>query len=161
MAELNALIQAKHQDIENKIQNATELHQLHAIETNYHSSTNLHRRKVLELKRKFRNINSKTFKDKLDKLESELCQHMDATVQRIHTKRQDLMYKGLTPERMESFHHYVADESTVGGQCSVCIQDVEVGRKVIRLDCKHKFCKECIEQWFADHKTCPNCRQSF
>ena len=73
MAELNVLIQAKHQDIENKIQNATELHQLHAIETNYHSSTNLHRRKVLELKRKFRNINSKTFKNKLDKLESEFA----------------------------------------------------------------------------------------
>ena len=39
--------------------------------------------------------------------------------------------------------------------------DVEIGNKMMRLDCKHIFCQSCIEGWFADHNTCPNCRHAF
>ena len=161
MTNLNDLIQGYYQRIENEIQNATELDQLDTIEISYHLYTNFYRQKLSEVKQKFQNLNSEIIKDKLDTLDRELGRYIYTTIQKIDNKRKDLLHKGLTPERIQKFHHYVADESTVGGQCTVCIQDVEVGRKMMRLDCKHEFCKECIEGWFAEHKTCPNCRKSF
>ena len=77
--------------------------------------------------------------------------------------RINLMQEGLTPERIQQFDHFQADETQVDGQCSICIEDFEVGRRLMRLDCDghHVFCQVCIEGWFADHKTCPICRHIF
>ena len=100
-------------------------------------------------------------KDKLETLSRDLGQYVYSTIQKIENKRKDLLCRGLTKERIKQFHHFVADESDVGSLCTICIQDVEVGRKMMRLDCNHEFCKKCIEGWFADHKTCPNCRNAF
>ena len=69
--------------------------------------------------------------------------------------------QGLTAERIQQFYYFEADESLVGQQCTVCTEDIEVGRKIMRLDCKHVFCQVCIEEWLADHNTCPNCRHIF
>ena len=43
------------------------------------------------------------------------------------------------------------------------MEDIEIGRKMMRLNCdgQHTFCQVCIERWFADHNTCPNCRHVF
>ena len=51
----------------------------------------------------------------------------------------------------------------VGEQCVVCLDDLEVGTKMVRLDCHvdHYFCKTCAHGWFKDHKTCPTCRRVF
>ena len=70
---------------------------------------------------------------------------------------------GLTPARIQKFHQSPADESIVGDRCSVCQDDFEVGRRMMRLDCdgQHVFCQGYVEGWFADHKTCPNCRPIF
>ena len=161
LTKLNVLIQTYYQRKENEIQNSTELHQLDTIEINYHINTNFYRRKFLEIKQKNLNVRHKIYEDKLNALDRELGQYIYTTIQKIENKRRDLLYKGLTPERIQKFHHYSADESDAGGQCSICIQEFEVGRKMMRLDCKHVFCKKCIEGWFADHKTCPNCRHLF
>ena len=158
MTNLKDLIQGYYQSVENEVRDATDIHQL---DTNHLNRGNFYRQQTLEVKEKFQNINSGMFKDKLDKIERDLDQHMHATLKLFDNKRKNLLRKGLTSERMQKFHHYVADESNGGEQCIVCIQNVQVGRKVMRLDCKHEFCVECIEGWFADHKTCPNCRQSF
>ena len=71
--------------------------------------------------------------------------------------------KGLTPERIQKFHHFAADESMVGDRCVVCLDDIDVGRKMIRLDCsgQHQLCKVCVENWFASNNTCPLCRHVF
>ena len=70
---------------------------------------------------------------------------------------------GLNPERIQRFQLFTADETHVGDQCSVCMEDVEVGKLMRRLTCdgQHYFCHECIEGWFADHNTCPLCRHAF
>ena len=75
----------------------------------------------------------------------------------------DTFRRGLSPERIQKFTKFTADESHVGDQCSICIENFEIGRNMMRLDCdgKHAFCQVCIEGWFADHKTCPLCRQMF
>ena len=69
--------------------------------------------------------------------------------------------KGLSPARIQKFHHFQADQSLVGDRCGVCLDDIEVGRRMIRLDCPHSFCQVCVEGWLAGHKTCPNCRHQF
>ena len=72
-------------------------------------------------------------------------------------------YKGLTPQRIQQFDKFTADESFVGDQCVICMGDIEIGRNMMRLDCdgQHTFCQVCIERWFANHKTCPICRHAF
>ena len=72
-------------------------------------------------------------------------------------------YKGLTPERIQQFEQFTADESFVGEQCVICMEDIEIGRNMMRLDCdgQHTFCQVCIERWFENHKTCPTCRHAF
>ena len=71
--------------------------------------------------------------------------------------------KGLTPERIQKFQHFDADESLVGEQCLVCMSDLKIGTPMVRLDCHvdHILCKTCVEKWFKDHKTRPSCRHAF
>ena len=71
--------------------------------------------------------------------------------------------QGLPSARIQQFEKFTADESHVGDQCVICMEDVEIGRNMMRLDCdgQHTFCQVCIEGWFADHNTCPICRHKF
>ena len=71
--------------------------------------------------------------------------------------------KGLSLERIQKFDHFQADESFTDETCWICLEDIKVGMVMIRLDCigKHVFCKNCIEEWFTNQKTCPNCRFYF
>ena len=70
---------------------------------------------------------------------------------------------GLTKERIERFEHFPADESLVGEQCSVCLEDLEIEMEMVRLDChvSHYVCKTCADTWFKDNNSCPTCRQKF
>ena len=71
--------------------------------------------------------------------------------------------RGLTARRIRRFQLFTADETHVGDQCSICIEDVKVGRRMRRLSCdgRHAFCQDCIEGWFREHNTCPLCRHAF
>lgn len=44
-------------------------------------------------------------------------------------------------------------------ECSVCMENVEVGDEVTMLPCKHWFHEECVGAWLKEHNTCPHCRQ--
>ena len=93
---------------------------------------------------------------------TELQQQSELIQQQIEDKRQQI-HKSLSPARIQQFHQFEADESLAGDRCGVCLDDIEVGRKMMRLDCngQHVFCQDCVEGWFADHNTCPNCRHTF
>ena len=41
-------------------------------------------------------------------------------------------------------------------ECGVCLE--ETLKCNIKLECSHKFCKECIYKWFLESDTCPTCR---
>lgn len=43
-------------------------------------------------------------------------------------------------------------------QCSVCLDDCEVGSEVTEMPCKHKFHSGCLRPWLELHSTCPVCR---
>ena len=67
---------------------------------------------------------------------------------------------GLTEERIERFAHFPADATFVGQKCCCCLDEYEVGRSLVRLDCNHVICRKCTK-WFKSSKTCPLCRHRF
>ena len=70
--------------------------------------------------------------------------------------------RGLPPARIREFQTFRVTEHETR-HCRICIEDVEVGTIMMRLDCdgKHEFCKKCIEEWFKESTTCPLCRHQF
>ena len=69
----------------------------------------------------------------------------------------------VTHERIIKFEYFTEDESLVGEQCNVCLEDIKVGTEMARLSChaSHYFCRTCTLSWFKYHKTCPICRNVF
>ncbi|GAB2276906.1 hypothetical protein Dimus_011616 [Dionaea muscipula] len=43
-------------------------------------------------------------------------------------------------------------------QCSVCLDDFELGAEAKEMPCKHKFHVGCILPWLEMHSSCPVCR---
>ncbi|KAI1333084.1 hypothetical protein F5Y16DRAFT_2620 [Xylariaceae sp. FL0255] len=44
------------------------------------------------------------------------------------------------------------------GECTICIDEVNVGDEVVQLPCKHWFHNECASLWLKQHNSCPVCR---
>ena len=44
-------------------------------------------------------------------------------------------------------------------ECSVCMDNVEVGDEVTFLPCNHWFHEQCVGAWLKEHDTCPHCRK--
>ena len=108
---------------------------------------------------------------KLSTIYDKYCQKVNETVDRLQNifmnlpelQQNEVQQQGLSPRMIRSFKLFTADETHVGDQCSICMEDVDVGRIMRRLTCdgQHYFCQECIEGWFAEHNTCPLCRHVF
>ena len=92
-------------------------------------------------------------------LDAEIIRIIIQELQRINLR----IPQGLSLDVIEKFSRFTADQSHVGDQCAICMEDFEIGRNMMRLDCdgQHTFCQVCIEGWFAEHNTCPICRQIF
>jgi E3 ubiquitin-protein ligase RNF115/126 len=45
-------------------------------------------------------------------------------------------------------------------ECSICMDEVNIGEEVTLLPCKHWFHHQCVSAWLLEHDTCPHCRQS-
>ncbi|CDY26096.1 BnaC06g11000D [Brassica napus] len=43
-------------------------------------------------------------------------------------------------------------------QCSVCLDDFEVGAEAKQMPCKHNFHADCLLPWLELHSSCPVCR---
>lgn len=56
-----------------------------------------------------------------------------------------------------------ADKSMMGNdgkaECSVCMDNVDIGDEVTVLPCGHWFHGDCVGAWLKEHDTCPHCRQ--
>ena len=96
----------------------------------------------------------------LQQVEKYIQAQYDLLQQQVSVVRK-MLHRGLTDERIQRFRKLEADKSMAGEQCAVCMDEFEVGRKLMQLDCKHEFCQECVEGWLADHNTCPVCRKVF
>lgn len=71
--------------------------------------------------------------------------------------------QGLTPERIEIFENFTADESLVGEQRIVCLGGLRIDMEMVRLDndISHYFCKSCTDTWFKGHNKCSICNHVF
>ena len=57
-------------------------------------------------------------------------------------------------------YDYNEENSDISEVCSVCLEQIRTSQRVINLECNHKFHEVCILRWFANHNTCPVCRQT-
>ncbi|KAJ5022642.1 SNF2 family N-terminal domain-containing protein [Bipolaris maydis] len=48
------------------------------------------------------------------------------------------------------------NQKEVTAECIICREDIEIG---LLTACGHKYCKECINQWWRTHRSCPTCKQ--
>lgn len=48
----------------------------------------------------------------------------------------------------------VSEDGTLQ-ECTICMEEYEVGDKLARLECLCKFHKSCIVGWFERKKECP------
>ena len=119
-------------------------------------------KKFQKIKQNIRLIKSKPAARAYFRVSNEFIQQLEAINEQVATKRQQFK-RELTTARFPQFRQFPADESLVGDQCGVCLDDIEVGRRMMRLDCncQHVFCQDCVEGWFCDHNTCPNCMHIF
>ncbi|EON63618.1 hypothetical protein W97_02846 [Coniosporium apollinis CBS 100218] len=44
--------------------------------------------------------------------------------------------------------------------CSICMDEVNIGELVTQLPCRHWFHEQCVTMWLSEHDTCPHCRKS-
>ena len=42
-------------------------------------------------------------------------------------------------------------------ECAICLETND--SKTRKLECKHKFHQNCLEEWLKNHKRCPLCNQ--
>ena len=69
-----------------------------------------------------------------------------------------------SPEAIAALPKRKVEKSMLGNdgkaECSVCMDNVEVGEEITMLPCKHWFHGDCVGAWLKEHDTCPHCRQS-
>lgn len=54
----------------------------------------------------------------------------------------------------------VEDFGTDGkAECSICMDEVDIGEEVTVLPCTHWFHGNCVSMWLGEHDTCPHCRK--
>ena len=67
----------------------------------------------------------------------------------------------LTLDRVQRFPTFTADQKSVDDGCVICIDGVEINKPMIRLDCSHFYCSECITKWFEKSRSCPLCKREY
>ena len=68
---------------------------------------------------------------------------------------------GLTSDRIDRFATFNADKKSVDEGCAICIDGVEMNKLMVKLNCGHFYCSECIRKWFEDKVSCPLCRKVY
>uniref|UniRef100_A0A7N0TJB3 RING-type E3 ubiquitin transferase n=1 Tax=Kalanchoe fedtschenkoi TaxID=63787 RepID=A0A7N0TJB3_KALFE len=76
-----------------------------------------------------------------------------------HLAENDPNRYGTPPAKKEAVEAMPAvkilDDSV---QCSVCLEEFEIGAEAKEMPCKHRFHEGCILPWLELHSSCPVCR---
>ncbi|KAI4304859.1 hypothetical protein MLD38_040321 [Melastoma candidum] len=75
-----------------------------------------------------------------------------------HLSENDPNRYGTPPARKEAVEAMPIVKIKEKVQCSVCLDDLEIGAEAREMPCKHKFHEACILPWLELHSSCPVCR---
>ncbi|XP_055961204.1 E3 ubiquitin-protein ligase SIRP1-like [Mercurialis annua] len=65
---------------------------------------------------------------------------------------------GTPPAKKEAVKAMPAVAVEHSSECSVCLEEFEIGSEAKEMGCKHKFHSGCIVPWLELHSSCPVCR---
>lgn len=75
-----------------------------------------------------------------------------------HLAENDPNRYGTPPAQKEAVEAMPTVKVKESLQCSVCLDDFEIGGEAKEMPCKHKFHSGCILPWLDLHSSCPVCR---
>lgn len=75
-----------------------------------------------------------------------------------HLAENDPNRYGTPPAQKEAVEAMPSVKIDKNLQCSVCLDDFEIGAEAKEMPCKHKFHNGCIIPWLELHSSCPICR---
>lgn len=75
-----------------------------------------------------------------------------------HLAENDPNRYGTPPAKKEAVEALANVKTKEALQCSVCLDECEIGTEVKEMPCKHKFHSDCILPWLELHSSCPVCR---
>lgn len=75
-----------------------------------------------------------------------------------HLAENDPIRYGTPPAKKEEVEALPTIKIEETLQCSVCLEDFEIGAEAKEMPCKHKFHTGCILPWLKLHSSCPVCR---
>lgn len=75
-----------------------------------------------------------------------------------HLADNDPSRYGTPPAQKEAVEALATVKNDEIIQCSVCLDDCEIGDDVKEMPCRHRFHKGCILPWLELHSSCPICR---
>ncbi|XP_030547651.1 E3 ubiquitin-protein ligase SIRP1-like [Rhodamnia argentea] len=75
-----------------------------------------------------------------------------------HLAENDPNRYGTPPAQKEAVESMPTVTIKENLQCSVCLDDFEIGAEAKEMPCKHKFHCGCILPWLELHSSCPVCR---
>ncbi|KAJ6841910.1 E3 ubiquitin-protein ligase RING1-like [Iris pallida] len=75
-----------------------------------------------------------------------------------HLAENDPSRYGTPPAKQEAVDAMPTVEVHENLNCSVCLEDFEIGMGAREMPCKHKFHSGCILPWLELHSSCPVCR---
>ncbi|XP_019163739.1 PREDICTED: E3 ubiquitin-protein ligase RDUF2-like isoform X2 [Ipomoea nil] len=75
-----------------------------------------------------------------------------------HLAENDPNRYGTPPAQKEAIEAMPTVKVEDSMQCSVCLEDFEIGCEAKEMPCKHKFHSGCILPWLEIHSSCPVCR---
>ncbi|XP_040122279.1 E3 ubiquitin-protein ligase RLIM-like [Oryx dammah] len=65
---------------------------------------------------------------------------------------------GLTELQINNLPLRFSEEEDATKICTICITEYTAGTMLRILPCSHEYHYQCIDQWLAEHSTCPICR---
>lgn len=66
----------------------------------------------------------------------------------------------LTDEQFNTLNSVILNETDIKGDCPICMETMTLNDKLIILECKHVYHKNCIHEWLTKNSTkCCVCRK--
>ncbi|EEF27812.1 zinc finger protein, putative [Ricinus communis] len=66
--------------------------------------------------------------------------------------------KPATKSSIEALERFVFDDVESSKDCTICMDEIEVGMQAIRMPCSHYYHQDCIINWLQNSHFCPLCR---